>query len=130
MELVSEDGDKLTLVFEGRVNREKLLQLADFVELYGGGQDEGPPESQGNKIVKLIRIVEKHFPFSAFTTRDVLEAYKYEHREPLPLSTASTYLSRLADRGFLERVAVGGVARYRVVHTKDRREENLEEALR
>jgi len=121
LEMVSEDGDKLTLIFEGRVNREKLLQLADFVELYGGQEDE-VVERQGNKLSRLVKVVEKHFPFTGFTTRDVLEAYRYEYHEPLSLSTASTYLSRLADRGFLERIAVGNVAKYRVVHAKPRHE--------
>ncbi|MEM3096254.1 MAG: BlaI/MecI/CopY family transcriptional regulator [Nitrososphaerota archaeon] len=118
LELDSEDGDRLTLTFEGRLNREKLLQLADFLELYGGSD----PTSQrhGNKLTKLMEVLEKHFPFNQFSTRDVVEAYRYEYREPIPLSTVSTYLARLAERGFLERLGTGNMARYRMLHGQER----------
>ncbi len=119
LEMVNEEGERLTLIFEGRMSREKLLQLADFMELYGG---EGEARQRpSNKLARLIAVIEKHFPFTGFTTRDVMEAYRLEYREPITLSTASTYLSRLADRGYLERIAVGNVAKYRLVSTVERR---------
>ena len=34
LEMVDEDGDKITLVVEGNITREKILQLADLMELY------------------------------------------------------------------------------------------------
>ena len=106
-------------MFEGRLNREKLLQLADFLELYGGGSDLSS-QRQGNRLSKLMAVLEKHFPFSQFSTRDVVEAYRYEYREPIPVSTVSTYLSRLAERGFLERTGMGNMARYRLLHGQER----------
>ncbi|GBC69457.1 hypothetical protein HRbin01_01155 [archaeon HR01] len=118
LELSNEDGDRITLMFEGRLNREKLLQLADFLELYGGGSDLSS-QRQGNRLSKLMAVLEKHFPFSQFSTRDVVEAYRYEYREPIPVSTVSTYLSRLAERGFLERTGMGNMARYRLLHGQE-----------
>ncbi len=118
LELDSEDGDKLTLTFEGRLNREKLLQLADFLELYGGAEQSAP--RHGNKLSRMMEVLEKHFPFSQFSTRDVVEAYRMEYREPIPLSTVSTYLSRLAERGFLERMGSGNMARYRIARGQER----------
>ncbi|MEM4190281.1 MAG: hypothetical protein QXO79_00625 [Nitrososphaerota archaeon] len=56
-----------------------------------------------NKLTRLARLIEKRFPYTDFTSRDVAEAYEIEYGEKLSLSTASTYLSRLAERGFLER---------------------------
>ena len=125
LEMTTDEGEKLTLILEGsRISRERLLQLADLIELYGG--DERGEEYIGrpsNKLGKIVQVIQKHFPFTGFTTRDVAEAYKLEYREPIPLSTVSTYLSRLADRGLLERIAIGNIARYRVARRKTTEEE-------
>jgi len=118
LEMTDEDGDKVTLIFEGRVTREKLLQLADFVELYGGGEDPERVSLAENKLTRLARVLEKYFPMSSFTSKDALESYVAEYREPITLSTVSTYLARLADRGFLERVAGSQVIKYRILREK------------
>lgn len=116
-EMETGDGDKISITFEGSLNREKLYQLADFLELVGGGS-EISENTGGSKLAKVVEIIEKHFPFSSFTSRDVVEAYQFEYREQLPLSTASTYLARLAERGVLERFGNGNLARYRLVHNE------------
>jgi len=117
LELTNDDGDRLILIMEGRIDREKLMQLADFLDLYGGSQNENinHPLLEGSKVAKLARIITKYFPLGFFTSRDVVEAYIAEYHEPLSLSTASTYLSRLADRGFLERHGSGNNIRYKLL---------------
>ncbi len=115
LEMTNEDGDKIILIMEGRIDREKLMQVADFLELYGGGGREQRHEYlENSKLAKLARILPKYFPLSYFTSRDAVEAYIAEYREPLSLSTASTYLARLAERGYLEKVSVGNMVRYRL----------------
>ncbi len=118
LEMMDEDGDKVTLIFEGRVTREKLIQLADFIELYGGGEDPEKLYSAENKLTKLARVIEKYFPMSSFTSKDALESYVAEYKEPITLSTVSTYLSRLAERGFLERISGSQVIKYRIMREK------------
>ncbi len=118
LEMVDEDGDKVTLIFEGRVTREKLLQLADFVELYGGGEDPERSTLSDNKLTRLARVVEKYFPMSSFTSKDALESYVAEYREQIPHSTVSTYLARLAERGFLERISNSQIIKYRLLREK------------
>lgn len=118
-EMETGDGDKISIVFEGSLNREKLFQLADFLELIGGPSDS-QAELRGSKLTKVVDVIEKHFPFSSFTSRDVADFYQYEYREPIPLSTVSTYLARLAERGYLERSGAGNLARYRVLHQESR----------
>ncbi len=121
LEIVGDDGDKLTMILEGRVTREKIMQLADLVELYGGG-GERPSPSMENKLTRLARLVERRFPYTNFTSRDVVEAYQSEYGEQISLSTASTYLSRLAERGFLER-AGGSMNNIRYRLPRERAEE-------
>jgi len=119
-EMTNEDGDKIILVFEGRISREKLMQVADLMELYGGlsESDGQEPYFEGSKLAKLARVISKYFPATYFTSREAVEAYISEYREPISLSTTSTYLARLAERGFLERRRFGGVIRYRVIRNQ------------
>jgi len=119
-ELVDENGDKLVLIFEGRLNRDKLVQLADLMELYGGLGGREPEEQylENSKLGKLTKILAKYFPFGYFTSRDVVEAYLTEYREPITLSTASTYLARLAERGYLEKTRSGNQIRYRLAQPR------------
>jgi len=114
--MTSEDGDKITLIFEGSISREKLMQLADLMELYGAlsQQDREERYYENSKLARVARVVSKYFPFGYFTSREVIEAYLTEYREPITLSTVSTYLARLADRGFLERVRERGSIKYRL----------------
>ncbi|MCD6421224.1 MAG: hypothetical protein J7L17_02305, partial [Thaumarchaeota archaeon] len=88
--------------------------------LYGGAI-EGQLEEQyieNSKLGKLVRVLAKYFPFGYFTSRDVVEAYMTEYREPISLSTASTYLARLADRGYLEKTKTGNLIRYRLAQPR------------
>ena len=116
-EMTNEDGDKIVLIFEGRISREKLMQVADLMELYGGLSEFDRQEHyfEGSKLAKLARVISKYFPVTYFTSREAVEAYISEYREPISLSTTSTYLARLSERGFLERRRFGGVIRYRVI---------------
>lgn len=116
-EMVDESGDKVIVIFEGKLNREKLLQMADLMELYGGfsgGERREEYYYEDSKLAKLARIITKYFPFGYFTSRDVLEAYMTEYREPISLSTVSTYLTRLSERRYLERGKSGNIIKYRL----------------
>lgn len=121
LEMVDEDGDKITLVVEGNITREKILQLADLMELYSGQSERSHVFE--NKLVKLARALEKRFPNSDFSSREALEAYAEEYGEEIPLSTVSTYLARLTERGFLERVKGQGFIRYRLARSSEIREQ-------
>jgi len=122
LEMVDDNGDKLVLIFEGRLSREKLMQMADLLELYGGlaGRENQDEEQyyENSKLGKLARILAKYFPFGYFTSRDVVEAYMTEYGEPITLSTASTYLARLAERGYLEKHRLGNQIRYRLAQPR------------
>jgi predicted transcriptional regulator len=63
--------------------------------------------------------LEKRFPNADFSSREALEAYAEEYGEEIPLSTVSTYLARLTERGFLERVKGQGFIRYRLARSSE-----------
>jgi len=119
VEVYDETGNRYTVTFEGRVTRDKALRLLDLVELLGGmpGSSSGWTQ-QGPELSKVDRahlIIEKHFPLVWFSSKDLQSVYEQEFKEPIRLSTISTYLSRMADRGILDRNGPLNQRRYRLI---------------
>jgi DNA-binding transcriptional ArsR family regulator len=112
------NGDRYTITFEGQVTREKALRLLDLVELLGGMPTTPSPKrsvAELPKIEKVRLIAEKKFPIGWFSSRDIQVAYEEQFNEPIRLSTVSTYLSRLADRGILTKNGTSNKRRYRII---------------
>jgi len=113
------DGDRYTITFEGQITRDKALRLLDLVELLGGTPtgDAGLNNSASgmSKIEKVRLVAEKNFPVGWFSSKDLQSAYEKQFNEPIRLSTASTYLARLTDRGFFIKKGASNQRRYRIV---------------
>jgi hypothetical protein len=113
------DGDRYTITFEGQVTRDKALRLLDLVELLGGmptvNSESSRPVSEITKIEKVRLAAEKNFPVGWFSSTELQSAYEKQFNEPIRLSTASTYLSRLADRGFFIKKGTSNQLRYRIM---------------
>jgi hypothetical protein len=113
------NGDRYTITFEGQVTREKALRLLDLVELLGGTPtlNSGSQYSASElpKIEKVRLITKRKFPIGWFSSRNVQTAYEEQFNEPILLSTVSTYLSRLADRGILIKSGASNQRRYRIM---------------
>ncbi len=118
VEIFNGSGDRYTITFEGQVTREKALRLLDLVELLGGVPTTSPgwnrPTSELSKIDKICLIVEKNFPLGWFSSKDVQSMYEEEFKKPISLSTVSTYLSRIADRGILTKNSISNRRRYKI----------------
>jgi DNA-binding transcriptional ArsR family regulator len=118
VEIFNSNRDRYTITFEGQVTREKVLHLLDLVELLGGLPNGNPewksPPSELSKIDKIRLVVEKSFPFGWFSSKDVQSTYEGEFKEPINLSTVSTYLSRMADHGNLNKNRASNRRRYRL----------------
>lgn len=115
------DRDRYTITFEGQVTREKALRLLDLVELLGGmptiAHESKFSSSEQPKIDKVHYIAEKKFPLGWFSSRDIQTSYEEQFNEPIRLSTVSTYLSRLANRGVLTKSSTSKQRRYRVINS-------------
>jgi hypothetical protein len=113
------DGDHYTITFEGQVTRDKALRLLDLVELLGGmptaNAELQKSVSEMSKIKKVRLAVEKSYPVGWFSSKDLQLAYEKQFNEPIRLSTISTYLSRLSDRGFFLKRGASNQLRYRLV---------------
>lgn len=113
------NGDRYTITFEGQVTRDKVLHLLDLVELLGGmptvNSENTHLSSEIPKIEKVRLAAEKHFSIGWFSSKELQKAYEKQFNEPIRLSTASTYLSRLAARGFFIKKGGSKRLRYRIM---------------
>jgi len=113
------NGDRYTITFEGQVTRDKALRLVDLVELLGGtstvNTGSNRSASEMSKIEKVRLVAEKNFPVGWFSSKDLQSAYEKQFNEPIRLSTVSTYLSRLTDRGFFIKSGASNQRRYRIM---------------
>jgi len=111
------NGDRYTLTFEGQITREKALRLLDLVELLGGMPIDEVKQSISEmpKIERVHWIIKKIFLVGWFTSKELQLAYEKQFNEPITLSTCSTYLSRLTDRGFLIKKGASNQLRYRIM---------------
>ena len=116
---VFNNGDRYTITFEGEITRDKVLHLLDLVELLGGmssiNSESNHPISKMLKIEKVHLAAKKNFPMGWFSSTELQLAYEQQFNEPIRLSTISTYLSRLADRGFFIKKGASNHFKYRII---------------
>ena len=122
VELFDSEGNRYTIAFEGQITRDKAVRLLDLVELLGGMPEESSSSrlssvlvnNKVSKFEKVRSIVQKSFALIWFSSRDVQTVYETELKEPISLSTVSTYLSRMANRGLLLRVGASNNLKYKI----------------
>ena len=122
VELFDSEGNRYTVAFEGQITRDKALRLLDLVELLGGMPEENPNSAVGNspaagassRFDKVRLVVQKSFPLVWFTSKDIQSVYEQELKEPISLSTVSTYLSRMASKGLLIRTGRSNSLKYKI----------------
>ena len=100
------DGARYDIKLEGNVTRDKVLKIFEMMDLMNIEEEEQSVkmDSVGSKI---WHIVDKLFPMGKFTSTNILEKYEDEFNEPVKLSVISTYLSRFASKGRVERARTG-----------------------
>jgi len=121
VEVRNGDGNRYAITFEGNITKEKAAQLLDLVELLGGSSDNIKHEnktSASSKFEQIRFLVGKHFAFTWFSSIDIQACYEREFQQPINLSTVSTYLARMADRGYLLRDGSGNNRKYKLASQK------------
>jgi hypothetical protein len=122
VELFDNEGNKYTIAFEGQITRDKAIRLLDLVELLGGM----PGEISNNQPVSMVAInnlsrfekvriiIQKRFPLIWFSSKEIQSIYEQELKEPIGLSTVSTYLARMTKRGLLLRTGQSNKLKYKI----------------
>jgi hypothetical protein len=124
VELFDSEGNRYTIAFEGQITRDKALRLLDLVELLGGMPAEGANSGSAgtvknsfSRFEKVNLIIQKNFPLIWFSSKDIQSVYEQELKEPISLSTVSTYLARMTSRAMLLRSGGANNLKYKVAPT-------------
>lgn len=106
IDMEDSDGARYDIKLEGNVTKDKILKIFEMMDLMNIEEEQEPTnmDSVGSKI---SNIVDKFFPMGKFTSTNILEKYEDEYNEPVKLSIISTYLSRFAAKGRVNRTRTG-----------------------
>jgi hypothetical protein len=107
-------GNKYTFTVSSPINRDKIIKFIDLVEMMAGSLEIKNPSSSDTKFEKILQTVKEHYPFQWFTSTEVQLAYEEKFKEPISLSTVSTYLSRYWEQKILTREGSPASLRYRL----------------
>jgi hypothetical protein len=114
IEMEDAEGGKYNLSLEGNMSKDKIIKVFELMDRINGegGQESKKEkydiETQRNENLtslssKIWSIIENKFPFTSFTSSDILEMYREEYNEPIKLDVVATYLSRYLKKGKLDR---------------------------
>lgn len=107
VDFLDDQGTKHSIKIEGYITREKVAKVLDYIELMGAAPKTSKPmtqiQSPRNIFERIQEIISSHFSDRTFVSKDIREYYGEIYGENLSLSTTSTYLSRLVDKGILVR---------------------------
>ena len=101
------DGARYDIKLEGNVTRDKVLKIFEMMDLMNIEEQEESTVKMDSVGSKIWHIVDKFFPMGKFTSTNILEKYEDEFNQPVKLSVISTYLSRFASKGRVERARTG-----------------------
>jgi penicillinase repressor len=105
MEFYDTEGVRHSIAIDGPVTKEKVSKILDLVELMSGTPQPSATalELSPRKFDRLAGTIMSQLRGRSFTSSQARKAFETTFKEKIPLSTVSTYLTRLADRGVLER---------------------------
>ena len=114
IDMEDSDGARYDIKLEGNVTKDKILKIFEMMDLMNIEEEQEPTnmDSIGSKI---SNIVDKFFPMGKFTSTNILEKYEDEYNEPVKLSIISTYLSRFATKGRVNRIRTGREWTYQTI---------------
>jgi len=121
VEVEDDRGNRYTFSVTHPISRDKIIQFIDLVEMMSGPEKVEAFKVAGEiyqlskpKFKKIIELVKEKFPLAWFSSSDVQLAYEEKFREPISLSTVSTYLSRYYDKGVLVRKGPPNMLKYKL----------------
>src|SRR5438876_7549866 len=105
VEFYDQEGVRHSIPISGPVTQEKVARILDLVELIAGTSQTSATALglSPRKFDRLASTIISQLKGRSFTSREARKMFETTFREKIPLSTVSTYLTRLTDRGVLER---------------------------
>ena len=122
VEITDEEGTTYSLALHGRFSQDKVMRMMELLDLLGHSDRSEQPDtlpSESTTYGRTLKLIQSLYKVKDFSSADIARDYEEQFSSPIPLSTISTYLSRLADRGTLKRQKFGNSWVYHLAHTSD-----------
>jgi hypothetical protein len=105
VEFYDSEGVRHSIAIDGPVTKEKVGKILDLVELMSGTPQTSATALglSPRKFDRLASTIISQLKGRSFTSGEARNAFETTFKEKIPLSTISTYLTRLSHRGVLER---------------------------
>ena len=119
VEITDEEGTTYSLALHGKFSQDKVMRMMELIDLFSQGDHSTShllPPDESTTYGKILKLIQSSYSAKEFSSADIARDYEERHGSPIPLSTVSTYLSRQADRGILNRQKFGNSWVYRLVH--------------
>jgi hypothetical protein len=121
IEFTDEEGTKYSFAVHGPFSQDKVRKIMEMADLLSG--EHGAPQRQSgaepSRYDQIFRLIESSYSMKEFSSADIARDYEEVHGGSIPLSTVSTYLARLTDRGNLKRQKFGNSWVYRLSKLPD-----------
>ena len=118
LEFYDDSGVRHSITVDGQITREKVGKLLDLVEIMAGSPRATATASalsaSPRKFDRLASAIISRLREKNFTASDAKKEFETSFSEKIPLSTVSTYLVRLVERGVLERIENGRMVSYKI----------------
>ena len=120
VEITDEDGTTYSLALQGNFSQDKVMRMMELVDLLGQNRPRDAPRlflpDESTTYGRILKLIQSSYSVKEFSSADIARDYEDKHANPIPLSTVSTYLSRLADKKLLNRQKFGNSWVYRLAH--------------
>lgn len=120
VEITDDEGTTYSLSLRGRFSQEKVMRVMELINLLDRSERADSigslPPDESTTYGKILKLIRSSYVAKEFSSADIARDYEDLNGVPIPLSTVSTYLSRLADRSVLNRQKFGNSWVYRVAH--------------
>lgn len=119
VEITDEDGTTYSFALQGTFTQNKVMRMMELIDMIGEPghkQREAVVRDDSTTYGRILKLIMSAYPAKEFSSADIARDYEEQHGTPIPLSTVSTYLSRLSDKGTLTRQKFGNSWVYRVSH--------------
>jgi hypothetical protein len=119
VEVTDEEGTTYSLALQGKFSHDKVMRMMELINILGQGDHNTPhvlAPDESTRYGAVLKLIQSSYSAKEFSSADIARDYEDRQGLPIPLSTVSTYLSRLADKGILNRQKFGNSWVYRVSH--------------
>lgn len=119
VEITDDDGTTYSFALQGSISQNKVLKMMELIDQIGEADHKPrhqPALDDTTTYGRLMKLILESYQLKEFSSADIARDYEDKGGVPIPLSTVSTYLSRLADKKVLTRQKFGNSWVYRVAH--------------